>query len=446
MRRRWRFFLGALGAAAMASPCGAAETPLSAYRAALRSNAAYLAARSGLEAEREAPRIALGRLLPNLSAAGSTYRSDVDRTLAGQKDKFRYGSYNYSLNLNQPVYRPFNVAAYGQSTAQAEAAEAGFVQAGGELSTKVLTAYLDAAFADDVARLLGAQVAAISAQAAAAEKAIVAGSGTRIDLDEARARLDMVRAQEIEVRLRQENALRALQALIGRAPGGLAALQPARMELAPPRPADVAAWIAEAEAGNAELRAARHRIEMAAQEIDKASAGHQPTVDLVASTGKNNNDSLTTLNNFGDTRYTQSNIGLQLNLPLLAGGQVQAAVRQARAKHEQAGHQAEEIRRNLEVQVRREYGNVEQGAAKVRALEQAEASARQTFESSKKGVLAGVRSTLDVLLTDQQLFVVRRDLARERYEYLIAGLRLAILAGREPESFLARLDPWFAGP
>jgi outer membrane protein/protease secretion system outer membrane protein len=430
----------------MALPCGAAETPLSAYRAAVLNNAAYRAARSGLDAEREAPRIALGRLLPNVSAAGSTYRSDVERTLAGEKDRFRYGSYNYSLNLNQPVYRPFNVAAYGQSKAQEEAAEASFVQAGGELSTKVLTAFLDAAFAEDVARLLRAQMAAIAAQAAAAEKAIAAGSGTRIDLDEARARLDMVRAQEIEVRLRQENARRALQALIGRAPASLAELRPARMELAPPRPADVAAWIAEAEAANAELRAARHRVEVAAQEVEKASAGHQPTVDLVASTGKNNNDSLTTLNNFGDTRYVQSTVGFQVNLPIFAGGQVDATVRQARARHEQAAHQVEEIRRNLEVQVRREYGNVEQGAAKVRALERAEASALQTFESSKKGVLAGVRSTLDVLIADQQLFVVRRDLARERYEYLIAGLRLAVLAGREPESFLARLDPWFAAP
>jgi outer membrane protein/protease secretion system outer membrane protein len=235
-----------------------------------------------------------------------------------------------------------------------------------------------------------------------------------------------------------------LQALIARPPGALAALQVGRMALAPPEPAEVDAWIAEAEAGSPELRAARYRVTMAEQEVQKAGAGHHPTLDIVAFSGKSGNDSLATLSNTGDVRFRQNVIGLQLSLPIFAGGQVSATVGQARAKLVQAGHQVEDIRANLGLQVRREFSNLMQAVAKVRALEQAEASARQTFDSTRKGVVAGVRSTLEVLLADQQLFVVRRDLARERYQYVISRLRLVTLAGREADPDLKLLSAWFA--
>jgi outer membrane protein/protease secretion system outer membrane protein len=431
---------------AFAAGCFASETPLTAYRAAVQNNATYLAARASVEAEREAPNIAFGQLLPNLSIAGSNSRNDVDRSQGAVTSNFRYTGYAYSLNLRQPLYRPFSFAAYEQSNAQAGAAEATFSQSRGDLSLKVLTAFLDVNFADDVARLLQTQKAAIEAQAAAAEKGIAAGSGTRIDLDEARSRLDFVRAQEIETQYLQDNARRALQALIARPATALAALRPERIDLAMPRPGSLEAWIVEAEAANPELLAARQRTVMAEHEVDKASAGHHPTLDLVVSSGRTGNDSLATLSSAGDTRFKQNTVGLQLSVPILAGGQVNAAVRQARARLEQAGHQAEEIRRNLGLQLGREYGNLSQGAAKIRALERAEVSALQTYESSRKGVLAGVRSTLDVLLADQQLFTVRRDLARERYQFLISRLRLATLAGREAEADLVLMSAWFSAP
>ena len=52
----------------------------------------------------------------------------------------------------------------------------------------------------------------------AAQKALLAGSGTRTDVDQAQTRLDTVLAQEIEARQHVDFTRRTLQSLIGRAP------------------------------------------------------------------------------------------------------------------------------------------------------------------------------------------------------------------------------------
>ena len=62
----------------------------------------------------------------------------------------------------------------------------------------------------------------------------------------------------------------------------------------------------------------------------------------------------------------------------------------------------------------------------------------------RKGVLAGIRSTLEVLTADQQVFQVRSDLARERYRYLLARRRLAAAVGRDMVEDLQTMSTWFA--
>jgi outer membrane protein/protease secretion system outer membrane protein len=218
-----------------------------------------------------------------------------------------------------------------------------------------------------------------------------------------------------------------------------------RFKLLTPVPQDVSAWIDVAEASNAEYQGLLAQRKAAEQEVEKAMAGHYPTLDLFANAGKSGNDNLSTLNRFGNTEYDTTSYGLQLTVPLFAGGQVNATARQARAKHEQLTQQAEEMRRNLSVQTRREYDNIVQGIARVRALERAETSGFQTIVSAKKGVEAGVRSTIDVLQVEQQYFTVLRDLFQARYSYLIAGIKLKGLAGILAEPDVALLCTQFEG-
>ena len=64
------------------------------------------------------------------------------------------------------------------------------------------------------------------------------------------------------------------------------------------------------------------------------------------------------------------------------------------------------------------------GIAQVKALQQALASSESVLEASKLGHEVGVRTNLDVLNAQQQLFSTRRDLYQAQYSYLISQLRL----------------------
>lgn len=422
-------------------PAFCTENLLSLYREALTTNASFLAAQAGAEADQENENIARGQLLPNLSLAGSYGQNKTERQIASTPTQtFNYQSYAYNVNLRQPIFRKYNWALYEQSKAQGAAAAQRLNQAGNDMATRLVVAYLELLFSEDQLRLLAAQKSAIAAQMRAAEKGLIAGSGTRIDVDEAKARYDMILAQELEAQNLQLHQRRTLGAMVNRQIGEVVELNGARFKLSPPMPDDVDSWLRTAEESNAEFQAALLQVKAAEQEVEKALAGHYPTVDLVAGAGRSSNDSLSNLNQFGNTDYSTLNYGVQLNIPLFAGGQVTATVHQARAKLEQSRQQAEEVRRNVDVQTRREFHNVVQGIAKIRALERAAVSGRQTVLSTKKGIEAGVRSTLDVLQAEQQYYIVLRDLAQARYSYLIAGFKLKGLAGILSESELAGLS------
>ncbi len=424
-----------------------AEDLLSLYREAIATSATYLAAQAGAQAEQEGENIARGQLLPSLSISGSYGKNNTERQVGSEPSQdFVYNSYVYNLNLRQPLFRKYNWAQYAQSKELGAAAGQRLYQAGNDVAVRLVQTYLELLFSEDQLRLLAAQKSAITGQKLAAEKAVAAGSGTRIDVDEANARYDMVLAQELEAENLQLHYRRLLGAMVNREVGQIAGLNGEKFRLTGPLPGDINSWLAAAEESNAEYQTILAQVKAAEQEVEKARAGHYPTLDFVAATGRSDNDSVTTLNRLGDTKYTTTSYGVQVNVPLFAGGQVNATVRQAQAKLEQVRQQGEEVRRNLGVQTRREFDNVVQGIAKIRALERAEASGRQSVLSTQKGVQAGVRSTLDVLQVEQQYFTVLRDLAQARYAYLIAGFKLKGLVGVLSEGDVAGLDAQLATP
>ena len=68
--------------------------------------------------------------------------------------------------------------------------------------------------------------------------------------------------------------------------------------------------------------------------------------------------------------------------------------------------------------------------AQVKALEAAESSTKLALEATQLGYKVGVRVNLDVLNSQTQLFTTQRDLAKARYDVLLAGLRLRQASGQ----------------
>jgi outer membrane protein/protease secretion system outer membrane protein len=303
---------------------------------------------------------------------------------------------------------------------------------------RVGEAYFEALLAEDQLALILSQKTTYTTQLDAARKSLAAGSGTRTDVDEAQARLDMTTAQELEARQNQNFTRHRIEVLTGQRLDVLAQLDVERFVPQSPLPESVDAWIERAEQASPELQSLRAQLEAARQEIEKTKAGHKPTLDVVAQWARTNSDSVTSVN----SRYDNKTLGLQLSVPLYAGGYVNSTVRQAVAALERAQEMLEAARRDLGVRVHREFRGVTEGVLRIRALEQAVRSAEQAVQSNQRSFQAGFRTTLDVLNAEQQKITAQRDLAQARYLYLVSRLRLQALAGDDRLTSVAEVNSW----
>lgn len=423
-------------------PAGAMDLR-QAYDAAYANDASIRASRAGAQASRERLPQAEAQRLPNVSFnAGRNYNdlTSKTRSFLGQPvtTESQYYSGSQTLSVRQPLYRPYIAALVRQAQAQANDADASLEKDEQSLVVRVGEAYFDALLARDQLSLVGAQKATYTTQLDAAKKSLAAGSGTRTDIDEAQARLDLTLAQELEAQQNVEFTRRRLETLTGQSLDTLASLDVERFTPSAPAPAGVEAWIERAEQASPELESLRAQLEAARQEIDKAEAGHKPTLDAVAQWARSSSDSVTNVN----SRYDNKTIGLQLSVPLYSGGYVNSTVRQAVAAHERAREVLEATRRDLGVRVHREFRGMTEGVLRIGALEQAVRSAQQAVLSNRKSFEAGSRTTLDVLNAEQQKTAALRDLAQARYVYLVSRLRLLSLAGEDRQASVAQVNAW----
>ncbi|MCY1210689.1 type I secretion outer membrane protein, TolC family [compost metagenome] len=205
-----------------------------------------------------------------------------------------------------------------------------------------------------------------------------------------------------------------------------------------PQPPDVNAWAAQAETSNLQVNLASYNLETAQRETNKAKAGHLPSVDLVASYGFTNQTGSAT--QAISTHYNASQIGVQLTMPIFAGGQIQSRVRETLALADKAASDLEFARRTAAQTARQTYSGVSNGLAQVKALEAAERSATSAVESNQLGYEVGVRINIDVLNAEAQLFSTRRDLAKARYDTIMNGLRLKASTGVLQEADVVQIN------
>jgi outer membrane protein len=264
------------------------------------------------------------------------------------------------------------------------------------------------------------------------------GTATITDTHEAQSRYDLGNASEIAALNDLELKQWALQKIIGTLPQSLAALATS-MPLQGPEPGDMAQWVEAAQQNNLQVQIQRAAVEIANQEVARNRAGHHPTLDLVASYS----DTGATGSNLGVGNDTKAGaIGLQLNLPLYQGGAISSRVREAVANQEKARQDLEQTVRQTALSTREAYFGVTSGIAQVKALEQALISSQSSLDSTKLGLEVGVRTNVDVLNAQQQLFSAKRDLYKARYSYLLSRLKLKSAAGSLSEDDLQQVNQW----
>ncbi len=439
---RWSIGAVAVAALLVCGPSSALNLS-QAFEAALEQDSTIRAIRAATEARQERLPQARAQLLPNLALSASRNKNDLENTapnFAGEPvtTNSRYASGNTTLTLRQPLFRKYQFADYQQAQSQVDDANAVLERELQNLAVRVSGAYFEALQASEQLALVLAQKKAYTTQLDAARKRFDGGAGTRTDIDEAQAALDLNLALELEARQNITFTRRQLQMMIGRPVDNLSSVDPSKLELKNPSPDNVDTWVERAEANSPEVQSLRAQLESARLEIEKARSGHYPTLDAVAQLSRSESETVTSVN----SSYTNRSIGLQFNLPLYSGGYVSSTVRQAVAEHERATQALEAMRRDVDIRVHKEFRGVTEGVLKVKALEQAVRSTQQVAISNRRSFEAGSRTLMDTLNAEQQSVSAQRDLAQARLVYLISRVRLHALTGGAKEEAVNQINGW----
>jgi outer membrane protein, protease secretion system len=398
---------------------------MQAYEAALNNDAIFRAAVHENEAGQQFKVIGRASLLPVLSGTYSTNYVDGERTFSGQPTQhLTYRNENSVLQLRQPVVNLESFARYKQGLAQTSVADAQFLVRNQDLIVRLAAAYMDARFAEDQLALSSSQMSSYAEQRLTNERLFEKGEGTRTEMLETQARFDLAEAQVIESRDNLTNARNVLTSIVGEE---IRLVNPLLddFQVKPMLPTSFEEWKEIALEQNPEIVSQRHAVEVARQEINKQRAGHAPRIDLVASVNKSMSDNIIF---FGVDTFTRS-IGVQVNVPMYAGGIVNAMTSQAVSNHERAKAELESRTNQVVIELRRQFNLNLSSSRRIDALVTSVSSRNVLLEATKKSAVGGTRNNIDILNAQQQFFEARLDLMQARYNYLLSYLRLRKAAG-----------------
>jgi len=406
------------------------------YQEAVDQDAQYAAARAEHRAAQEKMPQGRAGLLPTISLSGLLRRELLNTSRGPEVTNDRSGM---TITATQPLFRMQNFVAYEQSKIQVMQADSQFIIAAQDLILRVAQAYFDILIAQFDVRVEEDQKKAIERQLKQAKANFEAGNSTIVDTNEAQARFDLTVSRLIIARNTLEVNKRKLQKITGRYPSVISRLHKNHdANLFVLKYTNLEDWLAVAEQNSLTIRVQRSVLKIAEHEVERAKAGHYPTLDLVAlySDQKGVGGSITGRG----IDLTSKQIGLELNVPIFSGFAVQSRVREALANQERVLQDLNNTYRDTELKVSQEYLNTTNGMALVKAQTEAVRSSQSQVESTKLGQEVGIRTEVDVLNAQGLHSIARRDLGRGYYNLLISRLRLEAEAGELDEEDLVQIN------
>ncbi|MBI5447780.1 MAG: TolC family outer membrane protein [Gammaproteobacteria bacterium] len=413
------------------------------FNDAFKNDPTYQAAEANFNALKETYPQALAKVLPTLSleANAAASHSDIRGITGGSNNLITlggnsFGTNGYTVTLTQPLFNFNYFVQLKQADAQVKQAYANYLAAGQDLMVRTVRAYFDVLSAEDTKRFADANKDAIDKQLGQAKARYQTGLETITAVYEAQSAYDTSVAEALSARNDVDNAKEALRELTGYAVEEVAPLDAHKFKLQPPKPLGVEEWVVKATQQNLSLQAARFGMVAARQQIKMNYAGHLPTLNVVTDYTKQNG------NFFGSINYGQSDVGLQLSVPIYSGGQVSSQVRQAKSQYIQAGDEVEKTYRHTFVSTRQLFNSVMTDVAKVKADQQSVISHQSTLKNTEAEYQAGTRTMVDVLTAIKNLYQAQQTLSYDRYTYIVDTVLLKQEAGILSGEDIAELNQW----
>lgn len=411
---------------------------------AIHNDPTYLSAQADLDVSRERYVEALASLRPQISASASTSYNRRDyvqfSTIANTSFLENFNSNSVQLNLTQPLWHHADKIAVTQ--ADLAVSQAGFqlMAANQDLLMRLAQSWFDIMQARDALLENDAKVQSMKQQWEQARRSHEVGVIAADELEDANS----ANAEAMARRAEAQSLLAIKQAELEQIIGVAEIVPPILSEkYALPDLGDLAEpWLALAESRNPTLLAAQRDLESARQEVRKQRAAHEPTLDLVASHGRNAQGYGLSGGQSGFSSWLDT-VGMQFNMPLYAGGANAARVRIAIALQNKAEQDWETALRGLRKGVKQIWFFLQAKRAQLASAQQAVYSTIFALRGAESARSRGIKADADVLLAQQKNISAECNWRKVRYEAVLYNLKLKAIAGTLSGTDLSELDKEF---
>lgn len=411
-----KLFLAGLSAVALALSVVqvGAETLQGALTKAYQNNSTMNYNRAGVRVVDESVPLAKSGLRPRLSATGtaSLTSDDVGEIRAG----------SFGIELQQPIFDGFQTANnVRQAEARVRAAQAALRNNELNLLLDATSAYMDVIRARQIANLRAQNIEFLREQLRSAQSRYEVGEGTRTDVAQAEAALQLALAQHATAQADARSAEAIYRQIVGEEPGSLKMPEPLTKLL----PKSIEAAYALAFDQHPALIAWAHEVDAASFAVKVDEGALLPSLSATASL------SATTGDRYGaSTDGHSASVGLRLTIPIYQGGAEHARVRQSKESLGQARINVDVTRDQVRAAVASAWANYFAAIENVRATRESVAAARLALSGVIEERDVGQRTTLDVLQAQADVITAQINLVNAQRNVVVASYAIASATGQ----------------
>lgn len=397
----------------------------------LRQNLGLLLAGQDVRSSRGARWQALSALLPNVNASSYANVSQVDLAEFGFNFKFPgitipsiVGPFTYldsRASVTQNIFDWKAINGTHAASEEAKSAQNTYKDARDLVTLAVGYEYLQA-IADE-ARIDTADAQVKTAQSLYDQASDQVRAGTSPAIDGLRAQVELKIRQQGLIQAKNDYAIQklALARVIGFAPGQQFELT----DKSPYQPfvgMTVDDALKQAYDSRSDFKAASEDVRAAEYSRKAAEAGYLPSLSLSADYGLAGTVPQLSTHGVFDVRGT-------LAIPIFQGGKVHGDVLQADARLEQSRQRLEDLRAQIDAQVRTALLNVASAEEEVAVAQSNIALADQTLAQSRDRFQAGVTDTVEVVQAQETVASAHENYISSLYQDNYAKISLARALG-----------------
>jgi outer membrane protein len=381
---------------------------------------------------------ATGQLLPQINANASI--SDNTQSADPLSIENKYRGERYSVQLTQVLFNWQAFAARGAASLLEDQAEAEYFAELAWVLSDVADKYFNVLQAEDAVTSIRSELEAVTNQLNQIQSFYDLQSAKITDLYSAQARQAAVQSQQLELESQLALARGELRAAAGVNVGPLFRLDE-NIDI-PALTDTVDVWLDRARAGNPTIRARQYAMEAAAKRVSQQRGAYMPRVTLIAQQQLSDIGFDNVPMNRTDTTY----FGVDVSIPIFAGGSNRAAVSEAVSLRGLAHNELRQVQLEIVERTRTAYLQSKSSELRTQAAKRLAEATQLSLTAMQRGFELGAVTSVDVLNAMRDRFQAERDLQRARYDHVKATLYLKREAGTLTADDLLDVGAWLVAP